>query len=266
VYLNSLETARSSVQRLGDTVSGTADDESIHLRSIPILTQELVRSTNVYKQLLYNELDSVIRYHVYEQLFEAVSEFLHPSETVTRKEVVPGYSGPFVISGEEGDRRGSEPHTPLSRTVLWVLGTGDDEFEFCTSMRRLLSTACYHEFLSAIGREISDLLMNGIIGCEGEQGTNFNEWGALLLYDQVTKAIQIFEEGTMAATDESVKSCFTPLLWALKVLTLDKPADIKRYAVPSACKDIVDATFIRKLLAKRVDFSREAISRIKLDG
>ena len=32
----------------------------------------------------------------------------------------------------------------------------------------------------------------------------------------------------------SVKDIFSPLIWALKVLTLDKPADVKKYLLPSS--------------------------------
>ena len=80
------------------------------------------------------------------------------------------------------------------------------------------------------------------------------------------RAVQNFDEEVMAACDDSVRPKFVPLIWALKVLTLDKPADIKRFAMPRECKGKISAPFVRCLMACRVDFSQDAVLKINLDS
>lgn len=50
--------------------------------------------------------------------------------------------------------------------------------------------------------------------------------------------------------------------WAAKMLTLDQPGDVRRYAVPSEA--LRDEVAVRALLARRVDFSKDAVARVKI--
>ena len=131
----------------------------------------------------------------------------------------------------------------------------------------------------------NDLLIDSILGCSEARGSDAatpmedessykgkgrgvkcNEWGALLLYDQVTRAMQLFDNEVVAACDNSVRSKFAPLTWSLQVLTLDKPADIRGLTMPTECQGKITAATIRCLLSCRVDFSRDAVVRINLDS
>jgi hypothetical protein len=71
----------------------------------------------------------------------------------------------------------------------------------------------------------------------------------------------------------SVKEAFSPVIWALKILTLDQPADIKKYIIP--CDVMCDrndndsAGFlteskIRKIMSRRLDFHKEASQNVKI--
>ena len=110
------------------------------------------------------------------------------------------------------------------------------------------------------------------------EGVKFNEWGALLFYDQVLSIVKIFEETIMSLVDESIKPCFTILLWVIKILTLDRPADIKRCgSLPFTSKSRkryvsddgwydVEGNEIKRILRRRIDFSRDVINSLKLDS
>lgn len=80
------------------------------------------------------------------------------------------------------------------------------------------------------------------------------------------RAVQIFDDEVMAVCDASARQSFVPVMWVLKVLTLDKPADIRRCNMPHDCREKFTANVIRHLLARRVDFSRDAIAKINLDS
>lgn len=120
----------------------------------------------------------------------------------------------------------------------------------------------------------------------------FSEWGALLLNQEVLSIIRTFDD----ACDESyfkssiiskkyqpsvpsypvwcsIKEAFAPLTWALKILTLDQPADVKRYIIPmSVTARLSEATSpgllteskIRKIMASRTDFHRDAVQNVKI--
>lgn len=56
---------------------------------------------------------------------------------------------------------------------------------------------------------------------------------------------------------------FSALISVLKVLTLDQPSDVKRYL--PGLTDMISVGVIRKVLDCRIDFSKDAVIRIKLD-
>ena len=71
----------------------------------------------------------------------------------------------------------------------------------------------------------------------------------------------------------SVKQAFAPLTWGLKILTLDEPADIKKYVIPAdvMCdKNEIDNVGyltelkIRKIMGRRIDFHKDASQNVKI--
>lgn len=59
----------------------------------------------------------------------------------------------------------------------------------------------------------------------------------------------------------TVKATFDALNLALKILTLDAPGDIRRYSIDSA---VLNEQLVRAILARRIDFSKEAVKNVKL--
>lgn len=58
-----------------------------------------------------------------------------------------------------------------------------------------------------------------------------------------------------------VKDIFSPLSLAMKILTLDAPGDIRRYAIPAGS---LDEDTVRRILSRRIDFSKEAITKVRI--
>jgi hypothetical protein len=143
--------------------------------------------------------------------------------------------------------------------------------------------------------ELNDSLLSLLLGSsppgveEGSGGVWLNEWGALLLYDQLTALVALVEDSALALVDETVKHLFEPLLWALRVLTLDRPGDVKRSGLlPSGTSGgtvlgddsslrshrgggggwsgICSPEGVKRVLRRRADFSREAIDKLKLSA
>jgi hypothetical protein len=117
----------------------------------------------------------------------------------------------------------------------------------------------------------------------------FSEWGALLLYQEVTlrtlartccvsvkivwtcstsQVISVTEyaEALVDHLDpeniQTVKATFASLSLALKLLTLDAPADIRRYALNKA---LLSEEQVRAVLSRRAEFSADAVAKVKLN-
>ena len=70
------------------------------------------------------------------------------------------------------------------------------------------------------------------------------------------------------------RPCFLQLIWAMKILTLDQPADLRRCQVPFKKANLISvkgetldssAALVKCILSRRLDFSREAIFRMKIN-
>lgn len=90
--------------------------------------------------------------------------------------------------------------------------------------------------------------------------SDFSEWGAMLLQQEVLTIMRGFEEALLDS-DVSVRPLFSSLLWCTTLLVLDQPADVRRYRIPAAA---LDETAARAVMARRVDFSREAVGKVKI--
>ena len=87
-----------------------------------------------------------------------------------------------------------------------------------------LSLSAYHEMLQQIAKYIGDNICGWII----HESAKFSEWGAMLLWQEVINFIEVLEQEA-TDVDTSVRAYgFSKLLWSLKILTLDQPADIRR--------------------------------------
>ncbi len=129
-------------------------------------------------------------------------------------------------------------------------------------LHKLAEFTCEQLLLEVLGEDVGVkespvgiVHSSGDIGSVGEVrregGARFSEWGALLFYQEVMAIVEVFEladekvhsqqqgQGQAQAsqrvggTDGGIRSKFYPLLWAVKLLTLDKPGDVSRYRIPA---------------------------------
>ncbi|KAJ1406165.1 hypothetical protein B484DRAFT_483298 [Ochromonadaceae sp. CCMP2298] len=91
----------------------------------------------------------------------------------------------------------------------------------------------------------------------------FSEWGALLLHSEVLSA-SAYLSSLLDHLDPSLISAVAASLdklhYALKILTLDAPGDIRRYTIP----DFFTEVEVRNIMARRVDFSKEAVRNVRI--
>jgi hypothetical protein len=124
---------------------------------------------------------------------------------------------------------------------------------FLGHLRPLLSVAAYAVVLKQLAQLLNEAILEKLLSLQ------FNEWGALLFHQEVEQAIDIIDAAA-ADVDESVRVPLLRLSWALKILTLDQPADIRRYRLPL---HLIDEATVRLIMGRRVEFAANAISGVK---
>lgn len=93
------------------------------------------------------------------------------------------------------------------------------------------------------------------------RSASFTEWGALLLHEEALAAARVLEECAEGTEGRSVRAPLLPLLWSLKLLSVNQLADLRHYTVPAG---VLDEASARSVLGRRVDFSAEAVGRCRL--
>jgi hypothetical protein len=65
-----------------------------------------------------------------------------------------------------------------------------------------------------------------------------------------------------------IKDALSQIKWAAKVLSLDQPGDIRRYNIQMSKSQRpfkkLDETLVRAIMARRVDFSKDVVSKVKI--
>ena len=153
----------------------------------------------------------------------------------------------YVIDGETMERR---------------LGDSDLVRLVGAFLAHIKANVKVHLSVSAFGVVFQQLAtsMNNLLMCLVMSASTFSEWGALLFHDELVAIVKRFEEAS-EDTPKSTRLCFAPILTATKLLTLDGPGDVKRFPIG---KDLFDENSARLLLARRVEFSAEAICKAKI--
>lgn len=156
---------------------------------------------------------------------------------------------PYSIDGSEMELRSG--NSPLVRCITQFAGAGGHmELE----MRRHFSLQAYGVLLL----ELAGLLCERFLAHLG--ALSLTEWGALLLHQEALATVKILEEAS-EATQSNVRGPLLPLLWALKLVSVNQLADLRHYTVPAGTLDEAAA---RRLLERRVDFSPEAVAKCRL--
>ena len=90
----------------------------------------------------------------------------------------------------------------------------------------------------------------------------FTEWGALLLQEEINAFIRVYGEICEDLSTISIHAMFEKINWILKILSIDSPADMKRYNLPSQA---LTDDIVRNIMTRRCDLSKDAIGKIKLN-
>ena len=69
-------------------------------------------------------------------------------------------------------------------------------------------------------------------------------------------------ESMVSESDRSLRAAFNRWQWISNILALDSPADIRRYKLPKA---FFDESQVRELMSLRIEFSKDAVARVKLE-
>ena len=126
---------------------------------------------------------------------------------------------------------------------------------FGSHLRPLLSVTAYAQVIKHLAVLLNDAILEKLLSL------HFNEWGALLFHQEVSQTMDILDSAA-AEVDDSVRISMLKVSWALKILTLDQPGDIRRYRLPL---DVIDDSTVRAVMSRRVDsgFSAAAIIGVK---
>jgi hypothetical protein len=116
--------------------------------------------------------------------------------------------------------------------------------------------AAYGTLLVELAKLLSDTFVEAIAG-----HCRFSEWGALLLHEEALGMVRVLEEASEPA-QRSTKDAFAPLLWALKLLSVNQLADLRHYSVPTEAR--LDDSKAREILKRRVDFLPSEVASVKI--
>ena len=114
-----------------------------------------------------------------------------------------------------------------------------------------LSVNAFHRILCELCSLISTYLVDELI-----ETKLFTEWGAMLLYQEVSMCFQ-YVEGLIDSIENVVtlKQCYEKLMMTLKILSLDHPRYLLSYRIDSK---LFDEAGVRKIFSRRSDFNMEA--------
>lgn len=123
-----------------------------------------------------------------------------------------------------------------------------------------LSVNAFHRILCELCSLISTYITEELINSK-----MFTEWGAMLLYQEVSMCMQ-FVEGLIDSIENVVtlKQCYEKLMMTLKILSLDHPRYLLSYRIESK---LFDEASVRKIFTRRSDLNieaRDAATKVKI--
>jgi hypothetical protein len=129
----------------------------------------------------------------------------------------------------------------------------------------LLSSSAATEACTQLAILLNDYLLSAIVQ------TTYNEWGALLFLDEINLICQYVDQLCTQMDDNSeIKEALGPIKWAAKILALDQPGDIRKYNIVQGSSSSrpfrkLDEALVRDIMSRRVDFSKDVVSKIKIN-
>ena len=157
----------------------------------------------------------------------------------------------YDIAGDAMEKRSGA--NVCARTLRLLLGKGGKGFE---ALRSRCSTYAYAEVVKEFAYLLTETIISHVV-----MRKSFSEWGALLLQEEVSAAIHVFEEDNCDTDDISVQVMFEKLKWTTKILSIIQPVDIQRYQIPYSC---ADEERVRGIMGRRVDLLKAAVENVKL--
>lgn len=240
IFISGLAVAPTSIESLRKLYSVPVHGASREcIEGMAIIVQELSRVARCYADQVDNEarsfLTGLFEKHLQDKLATAI------------------FAG-YAIDGAEMEKRSGD--SELVRAIHGFLGSGQTDGFLEAHVRPYFSTAAYGILLMQLAKLISETLLAAILA-----HCTFTEWGALLLHEEILGAIRAFEEAAELNL-RSMRDAFTPLIWALKLLSVNQLADVRHYTVP-AISGLDDPT-ARSLLMRRLDFPPDAVNKLKI--
>ena len=201
-----------------------------------IIISELRRCIDMYSNTVKQNVQSFVELFFSEKFNNDINSVLGSS---------------YDINGETMDRRkGDNELARVVRTSIGVDGYIYDKIKAKVSMFMFKEITKYFKAITI------DNIKQKILS------PPFSEWGSLLLHEEVMMMIKVFDEVDDNDDDSSNRYIFDELIWMLKILSIDQPADLTRYKIPKA---YMDDNLTRKIMSSRVDLSKDAIARIKIN-
>jgi hypothetical protein len=279
VQLNAIALTPLALCGLTETFSvaaaATMSSTKSHSSPISITVQELTRCQSEYNRLLDESVELFVdRFYItpvsvslreclekrsYEISGEAMekrvgnNEFVRMVQDTLRRfgqnRKTSSFNALSSLAISSLDTTTTTSHYSSSSSLIEDVGGGGG-FEI---LRRHLGVVAYCRVVSLIASHLNTLLVSWILE------TQFTEWGALLLHEELLSLIRMFD---VACEDSSANVLFEKALWAVKIITIDQPADMMRYRVPSSFFNESD---VRSLMSRRTDLSKDAVAKVKLN-
>jgi len=278
VYLSSLAVAPASIGTVLRLYSQQAlrGASAESAAGLDIIGQELLRVQGCFSSLLEGEaaglLSSLFRRHLERPLSAALTAGYEldgaemekrsgNSDIVRTIHVFAGRSGSATASSSTAASSSSSSSSSSSAPQPAFSATGSGSAQTTESfleknVQSHCTLAAYGTLLVELAKLLSDTFVEAIVG-----HCRFSEWGALLLHEEALGMVRVLEEAS-EPTQRSTKDAFAPLLWALKLLSVNQLADLRHYSVPAEAR--LDDGKAREILKRRVDFLPSEVASVKI--
>jgi hypothetical protein len=252
-----------------ELVSSLIGEENLGIVStLDLAREEVNRVKEVYRKLLEKETQAIVAAEFYGGLYAQYASLGAVSGTgVNIRIAIEGLNN-YELTGAEMDRRATQSQLVSAVSMCINASGGDKELTrdsmdspdvrsqgwIATAFGPQLSTRAYAEMLKQLSLILSESIVERMLLVK------FNEWGAMLIHQEIHECVSILEAAA-AAVDESVRDYMAGAVWGATIVSLDQPSDIRRYKIPS---DVFTADTVRALMRQRVEFSQEAIRGVKI--
>ncbi len=244
VYLTTLSIPPISICKIRNAFTNSNNNFPGN-KVFQLITSELNRCFVTYVQKVEEETKVFVDYYFTKRLIsECDDSFMHPNVS-------------YVITADIMERKTGE--NEFSRIIKAAFCSGGYAYD---QIRQRVSLLAYGEILKHVAILLSNKVIDWILR------TSFNEWGAILIQKEFMNFYNAFEEvcedSNHNNNGRSIMMNYEKLNWVIKILVLNSPAEIQRYKIPSY-DGYFHEVFVRDIMSRRVDVSKDAINHVKLN-